>query len=161
NFSAGAKVTVTVSAPHHNNFLGLIGQGTWTVSASASALAGLPDTAYGAAPMIFSIDIFDANGNPRSQYSNPNNPFSWGDGNGDIPNDPNDIAWTNYGTGTLDSSEVVAIITGDETINKELAFGQYIGQHNNGNHGTLFTDTDEYLAGTDLTVPVVDHNGNF
>src|SRR4051812_14801089 len=161
DFAAGAKVTVTVSAPHRNNFLGLIGQGTWTISASATALSGLPDTAYAAAPMIFSIDIFDANGNPRSQYSDPNHPFSWGDGNGDIPNNPNDIAWTNYGTGSLDSNEVVQIITGDETINKQLAFGQYIGQHNQGNHGTLFDNTNQYLSGTDLTVPIVDHAGNF
>jgi hypothetical protein len=161
DYTAGAKVTVTIAAPHRNNFLGLIGQGNWTISASATALSGLPDTAFGAAPMIFSIDIFDANGNPRSQFSDPNHPFSWGDGNGDIPNNANDIAWTNYGTGSLDSSEVVAIITGAEMINKELAFGQYIGQHNQGNHGTLFDNTDAYLAGTDITVPIVDHAGNF
>jgi hypothetical protein len=161
DFSNGASVTVAISAPHPNKFIGLLGMGTWTVSVSATALAGLPDTAYGAAPMIFSIDIFDANGNPRSQYSDPNNPWSWGDGNGDIPNDPNDIAWTNYGTGNLDTQGVVAIITGDAVINKQFTFGDYIGQKNQGNHGVLFDDTNEYLAGTDLTVPVVDHAGNF
>jgi Flp pilus assembly protein TadG len=161
DYTAGAQVTVTISAPHPNNFISLVGQGTWTVTVSSTALSGLPDTAYGAAPMIFSIDIFDANGNPRSQYSDPRHPFSWGDGNGDIPNDPGDIAWTNYATGNLDTQGVVAIITGAAVINRQFTFGDYIGQQNQGNHGTLFDDTNQYLAGTDLTVPVVDHAGNF
>src|SRR4051812_35972666 len=39
DFSLGTKVTVTVSGPHRNNFLGLIGQGSWTISATATALA--------------------------------------------------------------------------------------------------------------------------
>src|SRR3954466_11952766 len=58
DYTAGAKVTVTVQASHRNNFLGLIGQGSWSISASATAVSGLPDTAYGAAPMIFTIDSF-------------------------------------------------------------------------------------------------------
>jgi Flp pilus assembly protein TadG len=161
DFSQGTKVTVTINAQHHNNFLGLIGQATWSISASATALAGLPDTAYGAGPFIFSIDVFDSNGSPRSQYANSTNPYDFGDGNGDVPNDAGDIAWTNYGTGNVNTSEVAAIIAGDTVINKQLTFGQYIGQHNDGNHTALFSEVDEYLSGTDTVVPVVDHNGNF
>ena len=36
-----------------------------------------------------------------------------------------------------------------------------ITSHNQGNHGALFDDTDQYLAGSDITVPIVDHAGNF
>jgi Flp pilus assembly protein TadG len=161
DFSIGTKVTVTVSGPHRNNFLGLIGQGSWTISASATALAGLPDTAYGAAPFIFSIDVFNSNGSPKSQYSSPGSPYEFGDGNGDVPNDAGDIAWTNYGTGNVNTSEVSSIITGGTVINKQLTFGEYIGQHNNGNHSALFDDVDQYLSETDQVVPIVDHNGNF
>jgi Flp pilus assembly protein TadG len=161
DFTVGVKVHVNISAPHRNNFIAFIGQGTWTISTDATALTGLPDIAYGGSPMIFSIDVFDENGNPKSQYRNSSHPFSFGDGNGDVPNDANDIAWTNYGTGNVNTQEVMAIITGDETVNKQLAFGQYIGQHNNGNHTTLFNAVDQYLSGTDLIVPIVDHNGNF
>ena len=82
DFSQGTKVTVTISGQHRNNFLSLVGQGTWTISASASALAGLPDTAYGAAPFIFSIDAFDSNGDPKSPYGNPNSPYAFAIRNG-------------------------------------------------------------------------------
>jgi Flp pilus assembly protein TadG len=161
DLTVGARVRVDISAPHHNNFIALIGQGTWTISAAATALTGIPDIAYGGNPMIFSIDVFDENGNPKSQYGNPNSPFTFGDGNGDVPNNANDIAWTNYGTGNLDTSQVMAIIIGALTINKQLTFGEYIGQHNNGNHSPLFDAVNQYLSGTDLIVPIVDHNGNF
>ena len=53
------------------------------------------------------------------------------------------------------------IIDGTSTINKTLAYGEYIGQYNNGNHTTLFDDVDTYLSGLDMPVAVVDSNGNF
>ena len=71
-----------------------------------------------------------------------------------MPNSPLDIAWTNYGTGNVSTSDVRAIIDGSTTINKTLAFGEYIGQHNNGNHTALYGDVDTYLSGKD--VPVAD-----
>ena len=46
-------------------------------------------------------------------------------------------------------------------ITKTLNFGEYIGQHNQGNHTALYSEVQDYLAGTDVVVPVVDHNGNF
>ena len=39
--------------------------------------------------------------------------------------------------------------------------GQYIGQHNNGQHADLFEEVDTWLAGTDIPVPIVDENGIF
>ncbi len=53
------------------------------------------------------------------------------------------------------------IIVGNSVINKTLGYGEYIGQHNNGNHTTLFDDMNDNLAGENIPVPVVDHNGRF
>jgi Flp pilus assembly protein TadG len=162
NYDNGAQVKVDINAPHHNNFAGIVGQGTWNVSTTATAITGIPDTVNGAAPVIFSIDAFDSNGDPLAAYSDPNNPYDFGDGNGDVPNNAGDIAWTNYGTGNVDTSVVDAIIQGQDIINKELDFGEYIGQHNQGYHNNqLFSDANTYLTGTDVVVPIVDHNGNF
>jgi Flp pilus assembly protein TadG len=159
--SNGAAVKVDIQAPHANNFASIVGMSSWSVSTTATALTGFADTAKGAAPIIFSIHAFGTNGAPLSQYADPNHPFAFGDGNGDVPNDASDIAWTNYGTGNVDTNEVRNIIKGTEIINKTLAFGEYIGQHNNGNHTALFSDVNQYLSGQDVPVPVVDDNGNF
>ncbi len=157
----GAIVKVDITAPHRNNFASIVGMPSWDVSTTATAQSGYPDTVNGGAPFIFSIDAFGPNGQPLSAYANPSNPYDFGEGNGDIPNGPGDIAWTNYGTGNVNTSTVRSIIDGSLVINKTLAFGEYIGQHNNGNHTALYSDVQSYLAGTNVPVPVVDHNGNF
>ena len=61
----------------------------------------------------------------------------------------------------MDSNEVRDIIDGTSVIDKTLAYGEYIGQQNNGNHSTLFDDVDTHLSGLDMPVAVVDSNGNF
>ena len=157
----GASVQVDIVAPHANNFAAIVGMPKWTISTTATALAGFPDTALGAGPIIFSIDDFGSDGQPLSQYGNSASPYDFGEANGDIPVSPGDIAWTNYGTGNLDANQVDDMVTGSLVISKTLAFGEYIGQHNNGNKTTLYTDVDQYLGGTDIPVPIVDHNGNF
>jgi hypothetical protein len=161
DFTEGAAVRVDITAPHRNNFASVVGMPTWDVSTTAQAITGIPDSAVGAGPMIFSIDAFGSNGQPLPAYGNPDAPFPFGDTNNDAPETPGDFAWTNYGTGNVDTNEVANIIDGDLTINKTLQFGEYIGQHNNGNHTALFTDVDNHLAGTEFPVPIVDHNGNF
>ena len=50
---------------------------------------------------------------------------------------------------------------GTTVINKTIDFGEYIGQINNGNHSTLFGEMNDDMSGTNIPVPVVDHNGNF
>jgi Flp pilus assembly protein TadG len=161
DFSNGAAVRVSITAPHRNNFAGVVGMPSWDVSTTAQALTGIPDTAYGAGPLIFSIDAFDANGNPHPQYANPNAPFPFGETNNDAPETPGDFAWTNYGTGNVDTNRVRNIIEGDLVIEKTIAFGEYIGQHNQGNHTALYSEVQDHLAGTEFPVPVVDHNGIF
>jgi len=159
--SNGVHVTVNVDAPHHNNFGSIVGMSTFQVGTTATALSGYPDTAEAAGPFIFSIDAFDINGVPKAQYGNKNAPYAFGETNGDVPTSPGDLAWTNYGTGNLNTNDVSDIINGSLVITKTLAFGEYIGQHNNGNHTALYTDVETYLEGKDLAIPVVDHNGNF
>jgi len=159
--SNGAEATVDITAPHRNNFASIVGMPNWAVATTAKAQAGYPDTANGAGPIIFSIDAFGPSGQPLAAYGDKDHPFNFGETNGDIPSGPGDLAWTNYGTGNLDSNGVDDIIHGNSVINKTIAFGEYIGQHNNGNHTTLFDDMNTQMSGTNIPVPVVDHNGNF
>jgi Flp pilus assembly protein TadG len=154
--SNGVTVNVEIDSPHRNSFLGAIGMPTWAVSTSATALAGFPDSASGAGPFIFPISAFNDDGTPK--YLTPTD---FNETNGDIPTGQTDIAWTNYGTGNLDTTGVDNIITGAVTVNETLSYGEYIGQQNSGNHTTLYQDVDTYLAGQDLPVAIVDAGGNF
>lgn len=154
--SNGIAFRVTISAPHHNTLAAVLGMPIWTVTTTGTALAGFPDTAQGASPFIFSVSAFQDDGTPLYQT-----PTDFGDGNGDVPVDQLDFAWTNFGTGNVNTSEVSDIISGALVINKTLTFGEYIGQHNQGNHTALFSDVDTYLSGLDVPVAVVDSNGNF
>ena len=75
---------------------------SWDVTTAATALAGFPDTAAGAGPFIFSIGAFNDDGTPKYQTST-----DFGETNGDVPTSELDMAWTNYGTGNVNTSEVV------------------------------------------------------
>ena len=154
--SNGVSVRVVITAPHENSFLSVVGMRTWEVTTEATSLAGFPDHAYGASPFIFSIGAFSTDGTPQYQTAT-----DFGETNGDVPTSPLDFAWTNFGTGNVDSSQVADIIAGRTVIDKTIAFGEYIGQQNNGNHSTLYDDVNTYLHDLDLPVAVVDSNGNF
>ena len=105
--------------------------------------------------------MFDSVGRPFGSYGDKLHPFDFNETNGDVPTSVGDIAWTNYGTGNLDSSEVAQIIEGQLVITETLQFGQYIGQHNNGNHTTLYPDVDDHIGRHQRRLPVVDHGGDF
>jgi Flp pilus assembly protein TadG len=154
--SNGIAVTVKVDSPHRNGMAALLGQPSWMVTTTATSLTGFPDTAFGASPFIFPASAFQTDGTPLYQTAT-----DFGEGNGDVPVSQKDFAWTNYGTGNVSTSDVRAIIDGSTTINKTLAFGEYIGQHNNGNHTALYGDVDTYLSGKDVPAAIVDANGNF
>lgn len=154
--SNGVEVTVTIDAQHPNTFLGVVGFPFWTVSTSAASLAGFPDSAEGAGPFIFSIGAFENDGTPKYQTVT-----DFGETNGDVPTSQLDFAWTNYGTGNVNTSQVSDIISGGLDIERTLEYGQYIGQRNNGNHTALYQDVNNYLSGLELPVAVVDNNGNF
>jgi Flp pilus assembly protein TadG len=152
----GIEVTVSITALHQNTIVGLVGMPTWTVTVAAAALAGFPDTAQAVSPFIFAASAFNDDGRPLYET-----PTDFGEGNGDVPVSDLDFAWTNYGTGNVNTNEVRSIIDGSLVIDKTLQFGEYIGQHNNGNHTALYGDVDAHLGGFDVPAAVVDANGNF
>jgi Flp pilus assembly protein TadG len=160
------RVEVDVSAPHRNNFTGVVGMTAWQVSTTARVEVGIPDTAV-AGPFLFNKDIFsDPGGVPLPLYSDPDHPFTFGDGNGDVPNNTDDIAWTCYGTcDNVDSATVNSMIDGTNPLEIYLSpddnFMEYEGQMNNGNHATLFGDVNALLSGENVAVPIVDDNGLF
>ena len=166
----GAEVTVNISAPHRNNFASVVGMPTWTVATTATAQSGIPDTASGAAPMIFSTLAFGPNGQPLGPYGDVNHPYDFGEINNPAPTTPGDFAWTNYGMGNVDSNQVSQILGGTMVVDKTLQAWDQIGQHNSGNHTTLFDSNqscqanpsvNKCLSGTNVPVPIVDVNGNF
>jgi Flp pilus assembly protein TadG len=161
DYTVGAIVTVDVTALHRNNFVSIVGMPTWTVTTTATARTGIPDGTTHGGPLIFSIDAFGADGEPLPQYADPLNPWPFGEINNDAPETAGDFAWTNYGTGNVDSDQVRDIIEGDLVISKTIDFGEYVGQQNEGNHTTLYTAVDVHMAGQCYSVPVVDHNGTF
>jgi len=150
----GIKVTVDVGSIHHNSIVGVIGMPTWAVGTHAAALAGFPDTAFGAGPFIFSAEAFQTDGTPFFTTET-----EFGTGNGDIPEGAQDVAWTNYGTGNVETDVVRAMMAGTTVIDKTIAFGEYIGQHNNGNHVSLYDGINTYLQDVDVPVAIVDANG--
>ena len=165
------QVQVGVRAPHQNTFAAIIpGQSTWQVSTTATALAGVPDTAVGAAPVIMSVNDFDSDGKPLAAYSEaacsginadgvPG--CIWGNGNGDVPNNATDWAWTLYGqkvnTSTVRSYlEGFGSCGGTPPADVTIAAGTdpYWGQGNNGMHNGAFNSAD-CIVGLDVPVPIV------
>lgn len=160
--SNGAEVTVVINGQHRNGFAGVVGMTTWPVSVTATAQTGFPDTATGAAPMLFSVDAFGPNGQPLPAYGNPSSPFTFTHGqgqSGDAPDAADLMSWTDYNPATNDNTATMrAIIEGTQVVNATVNFGDYIGEHNNGQHAALFGDL---IYPADYPVPIVDHTGHF
>lgn len=184
-FPATNQVKVDISAPHQNYFAGVVGQPTWQVGVTATAEEGVPvGDVSGAAPMIFSAAAFGPNGLPLKPYGCtpllPCTPYGFGDGNGAVPINAGDLAWTVYGpnvdTGNCNSSNldrVKCYLAGISSVSETFSVGDYIGQSNGGYHNALFgsgtgvadpsqctgssasTNVDTCLSGKDVIVPIV------
>ena len=164
--TAGARVTVDIDAPHENTFARIVGANTWQIATTATAETGFPDTAIGAGPMLFNVAAFDTDdGTPLPLYGDPNAPFTFAHGqgqSGDAPAGPGNMSWTDYSGDTNDNTSTVRnIIRGETPVDVTLDRGQYIGQHNNGQHADLFEEVDTWLVPMDIPVPIVDENGLF
>ena len=156
-------VTVEIGAPHQNFFAGVVGQGSWDVSVTATALTGIPTKFIGVAPFILSQEVFDpVTGLPFEIYTHTTD-FEKTTGQGsDSPLTVLNVAWTNLGTGNVSSNDVKNALDGTAPINGDLILNQYIGQSNNGVHNALF-DTNSAsqpsvnttLGGKDVAVPIV------
>ena len=101
------------------------------------------------------------------EYSDPDNPFTFGDGNGDVPNSPNDIAWTCYGTcGNVDSSD--GPIHGrwheparHHALPEMTTSGSTTGRRTTATTPRCSATSTSSWAGTEVAVPIVDDNGMF
>lgn len=155
--SGGTTVTVNVSRPHQNLFAGVVGMPTWQVSTTATALAGPPNAAEGAMPLIFNEAAFPANLNQDLAYDEP------GTGPQDVPQGSGQFNWTVFCTVNGNpcngnSSAVDALINGHGS-STTVTLKERIGPLNAGAHTTLFSDLAA-LVGTEFPVAVVDNSGN-
>ena len=160
----GGEVKVDIAAPHKNYFAGIVGQPTWQVTTTASAIAGVPDTAVGAAPVIMSVLDFNPDGTPRTEYTAANCApagCEWGNSNGDVPEGPDDWAWTLYGPNVNTSTvraylEAFGTCGGADVPDVTIADGEapYWGQGNNGMHNGAF-NSGNCIVGLDVPVPIV------
>jgi Flp pilus assembly protein TadG len=155
--SSGADLRVTITDPHVNSFARIIpGNDTWDVSVTAMAWAGVIDTAVGAAPWTMHIDAFNPDGSPKYDISNPQN---FGTECGDYPVNGLDMSWTDFnGYDNVNSAEVKHILDGTDVVTATFDLndgGQYLGQHNNGCHTTLWENTNDELTGRDVPIPIV------
>jgi hypothetical protein len=149
---SGYRVRVHITAPHANTFARIYGMSSWDVSVTAAALTGSVDTATGAAPWTMSIDAFNPNGTPKYTSANPQD---FGESNGDYPNSAVDIAWTDFnGNNNVNTNEVRRIIDGSNVVTATFGFGEYLGQHNQGNHTALYGEVNTHLAGKIVPVPI-------
>jgi Flp pilus assembly protein TadG len=150
---SGATVALSITAPHVNSFARVLGATSWNVSVTASAESGTVDTGIGAGPWTMSIDAFNSNGKAKYTAANPQN---FGEINGDYPVSALDMSWTDYnGANNVNSIEVGNIISGANVVTATFQFGEYLGQHNSGNHATLFQNVNDELSGHTVPIPIV------
>jgi hypothetical protein len=150
---SGATVTVNITASHVNAFARVLGATSWDVSVTATALSGTADTGIHAGPWTMSIEAFNANGTPKFTASNPQ---AFGEVNGDYPVSATDMSWTDYnGANNVNSVEVGNIISGSNVVTATFQFGEYLGQHNSGNHATLYQNVNDLMAGEVVPIPIV------
>ena len=139
---------------------------SWQIATTATAITGFADTAVGAGPMLFNVAAFDTDdGTPLPLYGDKDHPFTFSHGqgqSGDAPAGPGNMSWTDYSGDTNDNTNTVRrIIRGETSLDVTLDRGQYIGQHNNGQHADLFEEIDTLVVPNDIPVPIVDENGIF
>jgi len=154
-------VKVDVNAPHSNYFAGVVGQPSWPVSVTATALAGIGTKFQGIAPFILSQEAFDpVSGLPYITYTSTTD-FTHTQGQGsDSPLTVLNVAWTNLGTGNVSTNDVKNALDGSAPINASLTLNDYIGQSNNGLHNALFDSNSQPSINTtlhdmDVAVPIV------
>jgi hypothetical protein len=161
-------VTADVGAPHRNFFSGVVGMPTWQVSTTASAIAGVPDTARGAAPIIMPIVDFEADGSPKYEYTEANcapKGCLWDNPQGnDAPTEATAWTWTVYGNPpNANTSDIAAYLRafgtcgGSAVPDVSIGVGDHddFGQHNGGNHNGAINQGGHCIEGLDVPVPIV------
>ncbi len=154
----GTTVIVTVTKPHANAFSGLLGFASWDVTTTATAIAGAPNGAVGAMPIIFNQKAFETGKTPANEksYDEP------GTGPQDVPQNDVQFNWTVFCTATGNpcngnSNTVRQIIDGNGT-STVVTLGMDIGPLNAGAHADLFSALANHVP-ADFPVAVVDDEG--
>lgn len=155
-----ANVAVTMTKPHRNYFSGIVGFGSWDVSVTATAIAGLPNAAQGAMPLLFNEKAFPDGIGPSKEvaFDEP------GVGNEDVPQTASAFNWTVFCTANgnpcnADSATVDGLINGNGK-STTVKLTDLIGPLNAGSHTTLFSDLAAYV-GQEFPVAVVNDDGEF
>lgn len=153
-----ATITTRVTKPHRNFFSGILGFGSWDVSTSAAAIAGLPNAVVGAMPLLFNKKAFP-NGMGPSKEQSFDEP---GNGSQDVPQTATAFNWTVYctanGNACNGDSSTVRDLINDQGESAEVNLTDKIGPLNAGSHTTLFSALADHV-GTAFPVAVVDDSG--
>jgi hypothetical protein len=164
HLTGGTTVEVSIGKPHENHFAGVVGLSSWDVSTTATSITGAPNTAYGAAPLIFNDDAFGANNTPNQVNTWYNEP---GSGHQDVPQGASQFNWTVYCTANgnpcnANTNDVRELITGtNDNGSPPIIVGETdIGPLNSGAHTALFSDMAAYV-GSAFPVAIVDDSGVF
>jgi Flp pilus assembly protein TadG len=150
---------VTVTKPHQNYFSGVLGMSTWDVSATATALGGRPNVAYGVMPIMFNVDVLNNGFGPSTaiSYDEP------GSGTEDVPQTNTQFNWTVFCpdagcAGTNADSNTVDGYINDKGNSQRVALNDGLAPLNAGAHTTLFSDMAQWI-GQEFPVPIVDDAG--
>ena len=154
--SNGVTVVVDIGSAHRNSFLGALGMTTWQVSTRRprSPASRTPPRAPVRSSSRSRRSTTTARRSTRPRPTSARRTATSRPAKRTSPG-------RTTGPATSNTNDVDDIITGGLDIDRTLAFGEYIGQDNNGNHTALFPDVNTYLSGLDLPVAIVDTNGNF
>ena len=165
----GVQVQVDITAPHRNNFAGVVGMNSWDVSATARSKTGWPDTGIGPGPFIVSINAFDDDRRPITckgphDICSLHNPQG---GDTDQPKEMDEFTWTDFGydkecdePGNVSSNELKSYLEGRATFKQTVDFGCYVAQHNTGTMDIVVQMLQD-MAPMSFPVPVVDEEGKF
>jgi hypothetical protein len=167
NAVPGVQVTVTITAPHPNNFAGVVGMSTWNVSTTATAKTGWPDTAHGPGPFIVSITAFDAHSGQPTICTSLANQCDLLHPVNDTPAHPTEFTWTDFGydhpcldTGNVNDHDLQSYLDGSASFEITLQFGCYIAQHNDGIMNNIVAAI-KAMAPITFPVPIVDTEGKY
>jgi hypothetical protein len=151
--------TVTVTKPHQNAFSGIVGMSSWDVSATAAAIGGRPNVAYGVMPIMFNQDVLTNGYGPTHtlSYGEP------GSGTEDVPQGNAQFNWTVFCddpgcVGTNADSSTVDTLINDKGNSQKVALNDGLAPLNAGAHTTLFSDMANWI-GEEFPVPIVDNDG--
>lgn len=155
-------VEVKLTAPHPNFFAGVVGQGSWDVTARAVAVGGIANSVSGGlSPIMFHESAVKNEGtqpycNPQDHKCTPNS---------DFPKDASQFNWTTVcitGTGNgcnVNTQDVVDIIEGG-FFTQQVLKGMDLGAHNQGQHtAACLALMDEFPDGGTFPVVINDDNG--